>query len=442
MAEATMTELDAITAKETWTYEDQKELFQRLFASHDAADRCRAILGELEAANPEPRGGAALKIGIARYMLCRFTKALDALASATDNKDRRYFQAQCCKRLREYDQAAEELARAKDRGWDDPVAIDLELVEVQALGGDPDGAAKALAKLEKKAGDRADYFYVLGLTRELGGAGEQAAEAYVQAREIDSTHVGAGFRLAYYRDLHGDEKEAIDLYKECLNHPPVHANALVNLAVLYEDAGLYDQAAAYLRRVLSANPNHQRARLFLKDAQASMNMFYDEEQAKRIARRNAVLDIPVTDFELSVRARNCLKKMSIRSLGDLVRTTEPELLGYKNFGETSLKEIKDMLNAKGLHLGQALEEGSELADYRPQPEIAVADDSVLATPLERVELSVRARRALDSLELKTLGDLAAKSEAELLACRNFGQTSLNEIRQRLSEHGLKPREAS
>ena len=91
-------------------------------------------------------------------------------------------------------------------------------------------------------------------------------------------------------------------------------------------------------------------------------MYYDEDQARRIAKRNAVLDIPVTDFELSVRARNCLKKMNIRTLGDLVRITEAELLAYKNFGETSLKEIKDMLTAKGLRLGQALEEGSELAD--------------------------------------------------------------------------------
>ena len=48
-------------------------------------------------------------------------------------------------------------------------------------------------------------------------------------------------------------------------------------------------------------------------------MFYDEDQAKPTRQRNAVLDIPVTDFELSVRARNCLKKMNIRTLGDLVR---------------------------------------------------------------------------------------------------------------------------
>ena len=65
-----------------------------------------------------------------------------------------------------------------------------------------------------------------------------------------------------------------------------------------------------------------------------------------------VLSIPVTDFELSVRSRNCLQKMGIMTLGDLCRCTEQELLASKNFGETSLIEIKEMLASKGLRLGQ------------------------------------------------------------------------------------------
>ena len=67
-----------------------------------------------------------------------------------------------------------------------------------------------------------------------------------------------------------------------------------------------------------------------------------------------MLNIPVTDFELSVRSRNCLKKMNIKNLGDLLRTSEQELLSYKNFGETSLNEIKSLLASKGLRLGQNL----------------------------------------------------------------------------------------
>jgi DNA-directed RNA polymerase subunit alpha len=442
MEQTARDELDTIVAKDTWTAEDHTEMLKHLFVMRDAPGRSRKILAQLEAETPEVKGAAALKVGIARYMLCRFTEALDALSAATDNKDRCYFRAMCHKELRQYDQASEEFRRFVDREGDE-IKASVELIECQALGGDLEGADGELKRMTKKIGQTADWFYLRGLIDELSGGSEQAGEAYEKAHEIDSSHSRATFRLAYHYDLHGDEVQAIGLYKECIQRPPVHSNALLNLAVLYEDAGQYDDAAICLKRILTTNPNHQRARLFLRDAQASRTMYYDEDQARRIAKRNAILDIPVTDFELSVRARNCLKKMNIRTLGDLVNTTEPELLSYKNFGETSLKEIKDMLNAKNLRLGQALEEGSDLAilEPRPDPPQEEADQGVLGTPIDRVEFSVRARRALQSLKIKTLGDLVIKTETDLMGCRNFGQTSLNEIRQRLAEFGLKLRES-
>ena len=210
--------------------------------------------------------------------------------------------------------------------------------------------------------------------------------------------------------------------------------------MLYEDIGDYERASVCLKQIIACNPTHQRARLFLRDVEASKTMYFDEDQARRIAKHNAVLDIPVTDFELSVRARNCLKKMNIRALGDLVMTTEAELLAYKNFGETSLREIKTMLTAKGLHLGQGLEEGDSLF-ARVEARVAMAEDEGLRdTPLDRIELSVRARKAVDGMGVDTLGQLADKSEPELLACKNFGQSSLNEVIERLGEYGLKLRE--
>ncbi len=427
-----------LVAKETWSTDDHRQLLVNLFEQHDAPDKWRRVVARLEEDHPEAKGAAALKLGIARFMLCRFAEAIEALVAATDNKDRRFFQGLCLKGMGQFARAVEEFERAKARGWEGPQA-DLELVECMALAGQGAEAGKALKKIKSAAGT-ADGVYLQGLVDELAGLGEQAVAAYEQALEIDPEHAGAAFRLAYWLDLHGEEGEAMDLYRQCLSRPPIYANALINLAVLYEDMGQFDLAAASLRRLLACNPQHARARLFLKDAEASKTMHYDEDQARRIAKRNALLDIPVTDFELSVRARNCLKKMEIRTLGDLVRTTEAELLGYKNFGETSLKEIKDMLSAKGLRLGQALEEGSEFGDLLPPEASKAENEGVLATPLEQIELSVRARKALENLTVRTLGDLAQKSEAELLACRNFGQTSLNEIRQRLTEYGLRLRE--
>ena len=54
-----------------------------------------------------------------------------------------------------------------------------------------------------------------------------------------------------------------------------------------------------------------------------MEMYYDEDLERKEDRLNQILRIPITDFELSVRARNCLNKMDILTLGDLVKKTEP-----------------------------------------------------------------------------------------------------------------------
>jgi len=59
----------------------------------------------------------------------------------------------------------------------------------------------------------------------------------------------------------------------------------------------------------------------------------------------------VEELELSVRSYNCLKNADIKSIGDLVTKTEPEMLKTKNFGRKSLNEIKDLLAEMGLSLG-------------------------------------------------------------------------------------------
>ncbi len=64
----------------------------------------------------------------------------------------------------------------------------------------------------------------------------------------------------------------------------------------------------------------------------------------------------VDELELSVRSANCLKNAEIRSIHELVKKTESEMLKTKNFGRKSLNEIKDILAEMGLHLGMKLEE--------------------------------------------------------------------------------------
>jgi DNA-directed RNA polymerase alpha subunit len=69
----------------------------------------------------------------------------------------------------------------------------------------------------------------------------------------------------------------------------------------------------------------------------------------------------VDELELTVRSYNCLKNGNIRTLGDLVRKTESELLQSGNCGRKSLNEIKEVLAEIGLRLGMRDDDGEDSA---------------------------------------------------------------------------------
>src|ERR671939_1785869 len=71
------------------------------------------------------------------------------------------------------------------------------------------------------------------------------------------------------------------------------------------------------------------------------------------------LRTPIDDLELSVRSVNSLKNSNIRTLGDLVRQTERQILQVKNFGKKSLQVIADLLEREGLNFGMRYEETGE-----------------------------------------------------------------------------------
>ncbi|HMN40507.1 MAG TPA: DNA-directed RNA polymerase subunit alpha C-terminal domain-containing protein [Phycisphaerales bacterium] len=268
-----------------------------------------------------------------------------------------------------------------------------------------------------------------------------AVSEYRRAAAADPNNSHIFFRLGYLLDLVGEEDEAIAMYERACENPPAPINALINLAVLLEDRGDYHRAERTLKQILETNPNHPRARLYMKDIGASKDMHVEDDGDKDRLKRNALLDVPVTDFELSVRARTCLKKMNIRTLGDLLRTTEAELLAYKNFGDSSLVEIKQMLASKGLRLGQGVEDAHRAARRRLLDQLkGSGNEAALAKPVTDLSLSVRARKALQLLNIQSLGDLVAHTEAELMGVKNFGATSLQEVKDKLTEYGLALRE--
>lgn len=313
----------------------------------------------------------------------------------------------------------------------------LDAIAEMIQSGKLDEATSALEGVAQTEENRNDLAFLRGLLKEYAYDGEGAITAYMDVLEKAPDHAQACFHAALLADRYGDTYLAMELYERCTEMEPVYANALVNLAVLYEEAGKLPQAEVCLENVLDKYPDHGRARHFLKSVASSYTMQYDENTQQERRHQSAVLDMPIADFELSVRSRNCLRQMNIRTLGDLLRASENELLSYKNFGETSLNEVKAMLGHKGLELGQAA------APPEPPPEVP-EETPVLGDPrtidpsrsVADLELSVRSRKALQRLGIVALSDLTGRSEAELMSIKNFGQTSLVEIKQELERFGL------
>jgi len=75
------------------------------------------------------------------------------------------------------------------------------------------------------------------------------------------------------------------------------------------------------------------------------------EVDEEVEKLKDLLGRSVEELELSVRSSNCLRRANIKSLGELVRRSEQDMLKYRNFGKQSLKEISEILNGMGLHLG-------------------------------------------------------------------------------------------
>lgn len=84
----------------------------------------------------------------------------------------------------------------------------------------------------------------------------------------------------------------------------------------------------------------------------------EEEEEEISAEEEALyekLRLPISELELSVRSANCLKDANIKSISELVKKAESELLTFRNFGKKSLTEINDLLKVMGLHLGMKID---------------------------------------------------------------------------------------
>jgi len=398
----------------------------------------RDAVAEFEAR--EDRSPAALvRLGVCYFLLGRYSSAVQALKGADGGALAHFYLAKTYFAQGQYNDAIAQFAAAAKAGYHSDDCV-LGRADAQRASGDARAALQSLDSLSGAVEQTAEYLYHRGATvSALGGSPSEVVALFERAVEADPNHGGALFGLAKENDRRGNDDVALDLYERSAAQFPTYVGTLLNLGVLYEDRQQYDRAQQCYQRILDVYPNHARARLFLKDAQASGDMFYDEDAQRKRDRASQVLSVPVSDFELSVRSRNCLQKMGIHTLGDLARCTEQELLASKNFGETSLVEIREMLASKGLSLGQF---ATAKAEPEPafEPEFMSPDEqAMLDRSISDLNLSVRARKCMIRLGLNTIGELVRRTGDDLLECKNFGVTSLNEVREKLQLQGLKLR---
>lgn len=186
---------------------------------------------------------------------------------------------------------------------------------------------------------------------------------------------GMGYESADQRDDVDEESRPIGQLRLDASYSPVHRVAYVVESARVEQRTDLDKLILDIETNGTINPEEaiRRAATIL---QQQLAVFVDlekdkepepEEEKEQI---DPILLRPVDDLELTVRSANCLKAENIYYIGDLVLSTEVELLKTPNLGKKSLTEIKDVLASKGLSLGMRLENwppASLSDDHRVDP---------------------------------------------------------------------------
>lgn len=117
-----------------------------------------------------------------------------------------------------------------------------------------------------------------------------------------------------------------------------------NGAITPKDALLY--ASNILQRHLD---------IYVNFGQLPEEIEEEPEMSKEELALYEKLRLPISELELSVRSSNCLREANIKTIADLVKKTEDEMLGFKNFGKKSLIEIKELLLGMGVTLGMQID---------------------------------------------------------------------------------------
>jgi len=107
-----------------------------------------------------------------------------------------------------------------------------------------------------------------------------------------------------------------------------------------------EEALAYAGKIL-----RDHIQLFINFDMEPEAPTEESQEDAEFTRVRKVLLTPVDELELSVRSHNCLRAANIKTIADLVRRDESELLKFRNFGRKSLAELAEIIEAEKLTFG-------------------------------------------------------------------------------------------
>src|SRR5205823_4332780 len=238
---------------------------------------------KLDAAPPAQAKKWHLKLGVACFFLGHTFEASEHLRQA-EGALANFTLGRALVSLNHLDDALKAFEKAEKTGYN-ASQVQLQRVGIHRQQGHLDKAREILKKLEEQmAPHSAEFHFQLASCFLAEGDRASAVKSLERAIELDPTHTPALFQLGHANDLAGNDDEAISYYERCLKYPPLHVGTLKNLGILYEDHEQYDKAAECFSRVLTARPTDEQARLYLKDAVASRNMYYNPEEDEQQSR--------------------------------------------------------------------------------------------------------------------------------------------------------------
>ena len=187
------------------------------------------------------------------------------------------------------------------------------------------------------------------------------------------------------------------------------------------------------------NPDHHIA-ILSKDAKLSMEMVVKMGKGYVPAEKNKEENQPIGTIPIDA-IFSPIKKVNYTVTNARVgQITDYDKLNLEVWTDGSLNPEEAVAQAAKILKDQlsifiTFEEETEAATSGEQEETEKLNENLFRS-VDELELSVRSANCLKHANIKLIGDLVQKTEAEILATKNFGRKSLNEIKEILAEMGL------